>query len=223
MDEFVLIKLSGDVTDIMCTTNNEYKNLVTIENGKKVLYLQLLKALCGCVRSALLWYECFVSTLEEMGFILNPYDLCVANKIINGKQCTIVWYVDDNKISHVDPSVVTEIISQIEKKFGKMTTTRGKEHVFLGMKINFQNDQTVRINMEQYINEAIIDFQEDVSIGATTPANKSLFELNADAPRLEKDKSNLFHSIVAKLLYVAKRGRPHFLHACIVYHNKRLG
>jgi Reverse transcriptase (RNA-dependent DNA polymerase) len=211
MDEFVLIKLSGDATDIMCTANNEYKNFVTTENGKKVLYLQLLKALYGCVRSALLWYELFVSTLEEMGFILNPYDLCVANKTINGKQCTIVWYVDDNKISHVDPNVVTEILLQIEKKFGKMTTTRGKEHVFLGMKINFQNNQTVRINMEQYINEAIIDFQEDVSIGVTTPANKNLFELNVDAPRLRKDKSDLFHSIVAKLLYVAKRGRPDIL------------
>ena len=45
-----------------------------------------------------------------MGFKLNPYDACVANKTINGKQCTIVWYVDDNKISHVDANVVTEII-----------------------------------------------------------------------------------------------------------------
>ena len=45
-----------------------------------------------------------------MGFELNPYDMCVANAMINGKQCTIVWYVDDNKISHVDPNVVTDII-----------------------------------------------------------------------------------------------------------------
>jgi hypothetical protein len=74
MDEFVLIKLSGDATDIMWEANNNYKKFVTIENGKKVLYLQLLKALYGCVKSALLWYELFVSTLQEMGFILNPYD-----------------------------------------------------------------------------------------------------------------------------------------------------
>ena len=30
---------------------------------------------------------------------INPYDRCVANKMINGSQCTIVFYVDDNKIS----------------------------------------------------------------------------------------------------------------------------
>jgi hypothetical protein len=93
-----------------------------------------------------------------------------------------------------------------------MTTTRGKEHVFLGMKINFQPNQTVRINMEQYIKEAIIDFKEDVSIGATTPDN-NLFKLDTGAPRLKKSKSDLFHSIVAKLLYVATRGRPDILFA----------
>jgi hypothetical protein len=65
-----------------------------------------------------------------MGFKLNPYDLCVANSQIKGKQCTIAWYDDDNKISHVDDTVVTDIIEMIEAKFGKMTVTRGKHYVF---------------------------------------------------------------------------------------------
>ena len=42
--------------------------------------------------------------------MLNPYDNCVANKIINGSQFTIVWHVDDLKLSHVDPDEVTKII-----------------------------------------------------------------------------------------------------------------
>ena len=45
-----------------------------------------------------------------MEYVINPYDRCVANKIINGKQLTIVLYVDDNKLSHVDPNLVTEIL-----------------------------------------------------------------------------------------------------------------
>ncbi len=50
----------------------------------------------------------------------------VANKMDNGKQCTISWYVDDNKISHdADPKVVEGIIEKIESKFGKMTVTQG--------------------------------------------------------------------------------------------------
>jgi hypothetical protein len=61
----------------------------------------------------------------------------VANCDIDGKQCTIAWYVDDTKISHVDPEVVTRIIEKIEDRFGKMTVVRGKEHVLFRMKIRY--------------------------------------------------------------------------------------
>jgi len=64
-----------------------------------------------------------------MDFKLNPYNLCVANSQI--RQCTIAWYVNNNKISHVDDTVVPDIIEKFEVKFGKMTVTRGKHHVFL--------------------------------------------------------------------------------------------
>jgi len=43
-----------------------------------------------------------------MGFEINPYDSCIANKIIDKKQCTIAWYVDDMKISHANQDVVTQ-------------------------------------------------------------------------------------------------------------------
>jgi hypothetical protein len=135
MEDFVLLKLVGEAVDIMCQVNPKYEKFVVIENGKKVLYLQLLKALYGCVQSALLWYNLLTNTLVRMGFKLNPYDLCVANSQIKGKQCTVAWYVDDNKILHVDDTVVTDIIEKIEAKFGKMTVTRGKHHVVLGMDI----------------------------------------------------------------------------------------
>jgi len=156
--------------------NPKYENFVVIENGKKVLYLQLLKALYRCVQSALLWYDLFTNTLVQIGFKLNPYDLCVANSQIKGKQCTIVWYVDDNKISHVDDTVVTNIIEKIKAKFGKMTVTRGKHHVFLGMDITVNdNDGTVTILMKEYLKEAIADPGMDASKVAPTPAKKDLF------------------------------------------------
>ena len=75
-----------------------------------------------------------------MGFAINPYDRCVANKIVNGKQCTICWYVDDNKISHEDENVVTEMITEIEKYFGKMVVSRGDKHDLLGMKVELDRN-----------------------------------------------------------------------------------
>jgi hypothetical protein len=113
-DQFTLMKLTGEAVDIMVTLDNKYAAFATQEIGKSTLYLQLKKALYGCVKSALLWYKLFVNTLKDLGFKLNPYDACVANKTIQGTQCTIVWYVDHNTISHINPKAVSDIIGKIE-------------------------------------------------------------------------------------------------------------
>ena len=84
-----------------------------------------------------------------MGFKVNPYDPCVANKTIDGSQCTICWYVDDTKISHVSSSVVDSVISSIENKFGKMTVTRGSKHTFVGIDIEFTKTGTVILSMDE--------------------------------------------------------------------------
>jgi hypothetical protein len=43
----------------------------------------------------------------------------MANKTIDGKQCTIVWHFDDLKISHVDPAAVTTIINLLDQTYGQ--------------------------------------------------------------------------------------------------------
>jgi hypothetical protein len=207
MDDFVILKLTGEMVDIFCQMNSEYEQYVTFENGKKVIYLQLLKALYGCIKSAMLWYNLFTDTLKSEGFVLNPYDPCIANKMVNGKQCTIVWYVDDLKASHVEESVVRDVFSKIEKRFGGLKATIGKKHVYLGMHIVFPGDRTVQIHMSDYIQEAIDAFDGDVSKEVQTPAGKTLFDIDFTSPELRKKDAELFHHIVAKLLYVCKRCR----------------
>ena len=46
------------------------------------------------------------------------------------------WYVDDNKLSHKDSKMVDAILSEMTKKIGNLTTTRGDNHIFLGMKLS---------------------------------------------------------------------------------------
>ena len=116
--------------------------------------------------------------------MLNPYDLCVANKTINDKQCTIVWHVDDNKISHVNADVVEDVITKIEEKFGKMVVTRGETHEFLGMRVTFPGDRTVHIETIQHVKEAIEDFGEPMDRGAATPALRNLFDIEGKADEL---------------------------------------
>ena len=147
-----------------------------------------------------------------MGFVLNPYDSCVANCMIDGAQCTICWYVDDTKISHVDPDVVTRIIAQLEEHFDTMTVTRGTEHVFLGMNIRYdRSKRTAVISMKEYLREAIAESEMEITRTASTPANKSLFDVDEEAARLGTHDSVVFHSVSAKLLYVSIRARVDLL------------
>ena len=212
MEDLVILKVSGPTVQILCDINPELSAFVCKEHGRDTLYLRLIKALYGCVQSALLWYKLLVETLIDLGFELNPTDACVANAMVNGKQCTIAWYVDDNKISHVDPNIVTNVINNIESRFGKMAVTRGDEHVFLGMKVKFDREsKTVSIDMNDYAKEAIDDFLEHDAQKlnvATTGAQRTLFEIDENSENLSSTLKDVFHSIVAKLLYISKRGRP---------------
>ena len=89
--KFVLLKLEDEFIKIICDINPDYIPYVRTEkNGKKVLYLQLLKVLYRCIESALLWYNCYTKSLKKLGFKLNENDKCIANKTINSKECTIV-------------------------------------------------------------------------------------------------------------------------------------
>jgi len=210
MTDFVLVKLRDQSVEILCSCNKNYEKYVRMEKGKKVLYLRLAKALYGCLQSALLWYETFVGCLQDLGFEINPYDPCVANKIIDGKQCTVSWYVDDTMISHQDPKVVSWIIEKIEQRFGKMSVTRGKEHVFVGMDFKMREDNKVEITMKDYIKECITGYEKvngEITGKGNTPGKHDLFAVDEEATELDEDRKDLFHHIVSKLLYVSKRAR----------------
>ena len=70
--------------------NSEYLPHSIYEGETKVLYLKVLRTIYDCLELAILWYNLYVKTLEDMGLELNPYYLCVANNTITGKQGTII-------------------------------------------------------------------------------------------------------------------------------------
>ena len=185
MKDFTVLKIVGDAAESLCQADPNYKKFVTYENNKMVIYVKLKKALCGCVLSALLWYELFATTLIDMGFEINDYDPCVANKIVNDKQCTITWYVDDLKVSHVDQGVVDEIVQKINDKFGGLSVTKGKHHTYLGMGITYNEDQTVSISMNEYVEEVIDTFSNESEIisKTATPALRNLFDVDESSPK----------------------------------------
>ena len=161
----------------------------------------------GCLKSARLFWDHLSNHLSKMGFTQNNYDLCVANKTINDNICTITWHVDDLKISHKDESVVQQVIKQIEKEYGEMSVTTGSVHSYCGMKLIFK-DRQVEIEMIDYLKDTVTELPENCDVTITTPAASHLFDVNEKQEKLDHEKKQLFHTFVAKLLFVSKRGRP---------------
>ncbi len=74
---------------------------VTYEKGSKTLYVEMLKALYGMLQSSLLYYKRFRANIKTIRFKVNLYDPCVANRVVERKQHTVTWHVDDLKSSHI--------------------------------------------------------------------------------------------------------------------------
>ena len=111
----ILMKLRWDFFNIVCQVNPEYEQYVRYENGEKVVYLLVIRAVYGFIEAALLWYNILSITLEGVVFETSPYYMCVENKVVEGTQCTIDWYVDENKLLHKNPEVISDIINIVKK------------------------------------------------------------------------------------------------------------
>ncbi|KAG7373146.1 reverse transcriptase RNA-dependent DNA polymerase [Nitzschia inconspicua] len=178
-----IMKLDGPLVEILCEIDPRYHKYVVYEKGQKVLYVHLIKALYGMLVSAMLFYKKLKQDLIDYGFEINPYDPCVANKIVNGKQLTITWHVDDLKVSHMQPSVVTEFMDWVKKMYGQIgevKITRGKVHEYLGMKLIYNSDGSMTIDMSDYIQSMIdafpIKYLEGKSV--SSPWNDNLFKVD---------------------------------------------
>ena len=132
VDEVVHVRLEGALAELLTKVDPElYTKYQTVEKGKTVLYVQLKKALYGTLSAAMLFWKDLSGHLLDEGFTPNPYDSCVMNKMIKGKQCTILWHVDDLKISHVRQSVLEGVLKRLNSWYGQetpLTVTRGDLH-----------------------------------------------------------------------------------------------
>ena len=80
-EKTVHMKLEGKMAELMVRIDPKmYRKYIQSENGRQVLYVELA--------GAFLFWKKLSRQLIKWGFDLNPYDSCVANKMIGGKQCT---------------------------------------------------------------------------------------------------------------------------------------
>jgi hypothetical protein len=155
-----------------------------------------------------------VKDLKEFGFELNPYDPCVANKIVDGTQMTVTWHVDDLKVSHKNGWELTKLLQFLGKKYGnKITVNRGLVHDYLGMDFDYSMPGTVQISMIKHLQKVFDEFPDDIGKPASTPASDHLFRVR-DPDEVEKlgkylseEQAAHFHHTVAQLLFISSRVR----------------
>ena len=172
------MKLEGEMVEILSklypTIYIKYK---TTKKGKLVMYVKLKKALYGMIKAAMLFLKNLSKRLINWEFEINPYEWCAANKEVNGTQLTVVWHVDDLKISHKDPLVIQSLVDDLSDIYGKcangdpspLSIHTGKKHKYLGMLLDYSVDGKVTIDMRDYLNKVLIDLPEEFHGNATTP------------------------------------------------------
>jgi hypothetical protein len=200
----MIMKIRGILVDILCELDDKYVPYVTYEDGKKLLYVHILKAIYGLLISAMLFYKKLVKDLTEFGFESNPYDPCVANKLVNGHQMTVSWHIDNLKISHIDPNEVTKFIEWIKEKYGsigEVKATRGKIHEYFGMKLDYSiPGQEVTVDMQDYVTTMIEhQFPKEEALDGnkvSSPWNDNLFKVNEKSPQLNDNMREQFHIFV---------------------------
>ncbi len=98
----VVMRVRGYMVDVLVKVAPEVYGpyVLTNKRGRKQLLVECLNAIYGTMVASLLYYRKFTRSLRTQGYTVNPYDPCVWNKMIKGKQITICFHVDDCKVSH---------------------------------------------------------------------------------------------------------------------------
>jgi hypothetical protein len=203
--EEVFLLLDRDIADLVKKWMPQFKGYVR-SDGKMVV--RVTKAMYGLIQSALLWYKELTGFLEEQGFSAINADKCILHKVTaDGKHILLIVYVDDILILSEEGELCNWVKRILEEKYKKITYEDGKKINYLGMILE-QVDEGFTISMKAYILDVLEEYGKDVR-KCISPAKGDLFEPRVnDKPVKDKAK---FHTMVAKLLYLGKRGRPDIL------------
>ena len=118
--------------------------------------------------------------------MINPYDTCVTNMMVNGAQITVCWHVENLKISHRDEEVVSAFTIQIAETYGPKTTiSRGKVNDYLGMQLDFGTCPcSMIISMIKYLQKILDEWPEVLGVTKACPATYNLFKVREDEDRV---------------------------------------
>ena len=190
---------------VICSIRPEYKKFLRRDN---TLCMNLRRALYGTLQAGKLWYDEITSFLKRLEFVMNPLDSCVWNKGTGDNQVSVCIYVDDLAVTSKNSALIDQLESELKSQFTEVKVHVGKVHHYLAMFFDFSVDGELKISMQSYEEDCVSMMgTKGVSL---TPATPDLFKV-IEEDLVDEGQQALFHSMVAKLLFLAKRTRPDIL------------
>ena len=189
--------------------HDSFSGYIVYEKGR--IYAIVLKAIYGMLVASLLWYKKFRKELEEICFVFNSYDPCVANQVEKGKRHTIWFHIDDVLSSYVDPKVNNNFFKWFNEKYGSLkevVSTHSKVYDYLSMTLNFTEADCKDQNGHIYWKDDE-EFPTELTDNDTTkiPARNNLLE-KGEGKQLEEAHKEVYRTNVAKALFLCKRDQP---------------
>ena len=174
-----------------------------VDKSTGKLYCKLNKAVYGTLDAAKLWYNKITGVLRSLGYVANSVDPCVFNKVVNGVEMSVLLYVDDLLVLCQDMEPIMELVEELKSRFdGDVKFNVGKDMSYLGMHLGVDQGR-ITLSMKAYI-DALMEEYKVVGVAAS-PATSDLFAIDPTSKLLSEPERKVFHTQVAKVLYLAKR------------------
>ena len=163
------------------------------------------KSLYGLKQSTRMWYKCIAPVLIEFDFkpCESDHSIFVSNK--DGRMTYIALYVDDLLILGDDDEDVAEIKRRLSEHFDMKDLGEAKR--FLGIKIEYQQDGSIKIHQGDYIRTLLERHGMQDCNPVSTPLDPSVKLVKATEADATADSTE-YASIVGGLMFAGCVTRP---------------
>lgn len=208
MKKKVYMKLDKTVSAIYVQQFPEVQEYV---DAKGEINVELLRAMYGCLEAAQLWNEHFAKRMTSAGYSNSVLEPCVWKKGDASSWIVVLIYVDDGLVVASDDNQMSEFKQHMQDWFGKGARfTPGPIINYVGMVLDFSKPGVCRVSMPNAIKGLMDDYGFECR-AHKTPAGEDLFKIDEESPLLDREEHDVFHSIVYRVLYIAKRVLPDIL------------
>ena len=181
--------------------------------------LRLKKNIYGGKAAGRVWNQYLHKGLTKIGFKQSKIDACVYYR----DQTVFLTYVDDTIILSPDPTEADRVVAQL-RALKYDVTDEGEISDYLGVKVERQQDGTIKLTQPQLIDQILQDLnligqqppKDTKAKAASTPALSSvILQRDKDGPPHAEGWN--YRSVIGKLNFLEKSTRPELsyqVHQC---------